>query len=59
MQQINNESVEKYILIDSTQRSNYAYQSYGYLTKTEAHSKNYAYRINHSKYKYIKASDWK
>lgn len=59
MQQINNESVEKYVLIDPNQRSNYAYQGYGYLTRTEAQSKNYAYRINRSKYKYIKASDWK
>ncbi len=59
MQQINNEAVEKYILVDSFKRSSYAYQGYGYLTRTEAHSKNYAYRLNRSSYIYIKESDWK
>ena len=59
MQQINNEPLEKYILIDSSLKPSYSYAGYSHLTKSEVKIKNYAYKINRSKYKYIKKEDWK
>ena len=59
MQYINNEPLENYILIDTSLRPSYAFIWSTKLTKTEAILKNRAYRMNRSKYKYVKKSEWK
>jgi len=58
MQQINNEPLQKYILIDTTLRPSYAKIRSAKLTEQEAILKNLAYRMNRSKYRYVKASEW-
>lgn len=58
MQQINNELLEKYILIDATLRSSYAKVKSVKMTQEEALIKNFAYGMNRSKYRYVKASEW-
>tara|TARA_Y100000361_G_scaffold32651_1_gene27367 strand:- start:226 stop:405 length:180 start_codon:yes stop_codon:yes gene_type:complete len=58
MQQINNEPLEKYILIDTTLRPSYSKVKSVKLTQEEALIKNFAYGMNRSKYRYVKASEW-
>ena len=58
MQQINNEPLEKYILIDITLKPSYAKVKSVKLTEQEFLIKNLAYRMNRSKYRYVKASEW-
>ena len=58
MQQVNNEPLEKYILIDTTLKPSYAKDRSVKLTEQESLIKNLAYRMNRSKYRYVKASEW-
>ena len=58
MQQINNEPLEKYILIDTTLIPSYSKVKSVKLTQEEALIKNFAYGMNQSKYRYVKASEW-
>jgi len=50
--------LQKYILIDPTQRSSYAYLGHDYLTKKEMLLKNKAFSTNRVNKKYIKEKDW-
>jgi len=59
MQQINSEPLEKYILIDKSQRPSYAKVKSSKLSKEEVLIKNFAYGMNRSKYRYVKASEWR
>jgi hypothetical protein len=56
---IDNSSIHKYILIDTRQKSCYAFISSVNLTEYEAKTKNYAYAMNNIKKKYILKKDWK
>lgn len=58
MQQINNEPLERYILIDKSQKPSYAKVKSAKLSKEEVLIKNFAYGMNRSKYRYVKASEW-
>ena len=54
-----NINLKKYILIDTTQRSSYAYLGHDYLTEKEMLLKNKAFAMNRVNKKYIKQKDWK
>ena len=54
-----NSPINKYILIDTDQKSCYAFISSVNLTEYEAKAKNYAYAMNGAKKKYVLKKDWK
>jgi len=56
---IDNSQINKYILIDTTQKSCYAFISSANLTEYEAKTKNYAFGLNGVNKKYILQKDWK
>ena len=54
----NNQKLEKYFLVDTTQRPCYAILSSSKLTEYEVSVKNYALRLNRSTKRYIKVTEW-
>ena len=56
---VDNSPIHKYILIDTSLKSCYAFISSANLTEYEAKTKNYAYAINGAKKKYVLKKDWK
>lgn len=56
---IDKSPLNKYILIDTSLKSCYAYLSSANLTEYEAKTKNYAYAMNGAKKKYVLKKDWK
>ena len=56
---VDNSPIHKYILIDTSLKSCYAFISSANLTEYEAKTKNYDYAINGAKKKYVLKKDWK
>lgn len=56
---IDNSQINKYILIDTSQKPNYARLSKVSLSKFEASTKNKAFKLNKVNRKYILEKDWK
>lgn len=55
----NNQKLEKYILIDTTEKPCYARIRTSFMTEHEASTKNRAFKINRANKKYILEKDWK
>lgn len=56
---VDNSPIHKYILIDTSLKSCYAFVSSANLTEHEAKTKNYAYAMNGANKKYILNKNWK
>ena len=56
---IDNTPQHKYILLDTTLKSCYAYLSFAILTEYEAQIKNRAFAMNRANKKYVRKEDWK
>jgi len=56
---VDNSPINKYILIDTSLKTCYAFISSANLTEYEAKNKNYAYAMNRANKKYVLKKDWK
>ena len=54
----NNQKLEKYFLVDTSQNPCYAILSSSKLTEHEVSINNFAFRMNRSTKKYIKVTEW-